>query len=180
MSQLIDQWQNIIATYTKNLFSGFTAQPGLSNLAHLMKNGAGLNTGLDQEGLYDMQSIMEKTIFGLLIPKAWEVSNEDVHPVILYVIHFFSYFLLPSSSSSPRYTRTDKPYCPHPASQTKTPTAAPTTPGRTSSPTPSPPTAASATTTKHTTSSTSPASLAAIPKKNANRDREYYRAGRNC
>lgn len=51
-----------------------------------MQNGTGLNngpTGIDSAGIYDMQAIMENTIFGLLIPKAWQTSNEDVHPVIL-------------------------------------------------------------------------------------------------
>ena len=86
VSQLVNSWEGVIAKYTQNLFSGSTASPGLSDLHNLMQNGAGLNngpTGLDSAGIYDMQAIMENTIFGLLIPKAWQTSNEDVHPVIL-------------------------------------------------------------------------------------------------
>lgn len=86
VSQLVNSWEGVIAKYTANLFSGSMAVPGLSDLYKLMQNGAGLNngpTGLDSAGIYDMQSIMENTIFGLLIPKAWQTSNKDVHPIIL-------------------------------------------------------------------------------------------------
>lgn len=49
-----------------------------------MANGSLLNDGVGAQGIYDMQSIMAQTLFGLLIPKAWQTSNEDVNPFILY------------------------------------------------------------------------------------------------
>ena len=81
----------MISTYTTNLFSGSNKAPSLSDLSNLIANGAALNDntalnpGLADPGLFDMQSIIENTIFGLLIPKAWQTSNQDVHPVILSV-----------------------------------------------------------------------------------------------
>ena len=81
----------MISTYTTNLFSGSNKAPSLTDLSNLIANGAALNDnavlnpGLADPGLFDMQSIMETTIFGLLIPKAWQTSNQDVHPVILSV-----------------------------------------------------------------------------------------------
>ena len=89
VSQLITAWQGMISTYTTNLFSGSNKAPSLTDLSNLIANGAALNDnailipGLADPGLFDMQSITETTILGLLIPKAWQTSNEDVHPVIL-------------------------------------------------------------------------------------------------
>lgn len=51
-----------------------------------MQSGAGLNDGpkgLDSADIYDVQLVMENAILGLLIPKACQTSNENVHPVIL-------------------------------------------------------------------------------------------------
>ncbi|KAK3172387.1 hypothetical protein OEA41_005708 [Lepraria neglecta] len=91
VSQLIGSWQGIISTYTENLFSSSTKVPDLSDLSNLMKNGvalndnAVLNSGLADSSLFNMQNIIENTLFGLLIPKAWQTFNEDVHPAILFV-----------------------------------------------------------------------------------------------
>ena len=49
-----------------------------------MANGSLLNNGVGVQGIYDMQSIRAQILFGLLIPKAWQTSNEDVNPFILY------------------------------------------------------------------------------------------------
>lgn len=56
-----------------------------------MKNGAALNDnaalnpGLADSGLFNMQDILGNMLFGLLITKAWQKSNEDLHPVILFL-----------------------------------------------------------------------------------------------
>ncbi len=81
VSILINSWQNVSATYTSNIFSG--GATSLSQLHDQISFGKGLNPAWGNTGLYDMQGIMAQVLFGLLIPKAWQESNEDVHPVIL-------------------------------------------------------------------------------------------------
>lgn len=81
VSQLIDTWRNVVSTYTADLFSGKAAT--LSDLFNQITSGKALNSAWGRTGLYDMEGIMKKTLFGILIPKAWQESNTDVHPVIL-------------------------------------------------------------------------------------------------
>ena len=152
--QLVNQWQNITAVYTSNLFSGSSSTtPNITDLTNLMANGSLLNNGVGAQDIYDMQSILAETLFGLLIPKAWQTSNEDVNPFILYAV-----LPLPQNPSKPL----------HPASPKTTPQAAPKIPGQNGCPTPPPPPPPSATTTNPTTSSTSRAGPAPSPTQNPN------------
>lgn len=81
VSQMISSWHSVVSDYTSGLFSGGATT--LSQLHDQITDGKGLNPAWGSTGLYDMQTIMAQTLFGLLIPKAWQQSNEDVHPVIL-------------------------------------------------------------------------------------------------
>ena len=120
-----------------------------------MANGSLLNNGVGAQGIYDMQSIMAQTLFGFLIPKAWQTSNEASTPSSCTQS---SPFL-----SSPPNSSTDPSKPLHPASPKTTPQAAPKTLGQNGFPTPPPPPPPSATTTNPTTSSTSRAAPAPSP-----------------
>lgn len=78
---LVATWRKVITTHTQQLFSGDRTDL----LYDQIKQGKCLNIALTSTGLYDMELIMKKTIFGILIPKAWQSSNSGVYPVILCV-----------------------------------------------------------------------------------------------
>ena len=80
VGKLIDQWLATIDAYNKKLFSG--DDEGLAQLTDLIANGR----SLDYQHLPDTQELtatLTKTIFGLLMPRAWQVSAAGVHPFLM-------------------------------------------------------------------------------------------------
>ncbi|KAI5464235.1 hypothetical protein BGZ63DRAFT_461361 [Mariannaea sp. PMI_226] len=72
-------WQNFIAEANAELFSG--ASDSLNALFGLINGGAALNqlTIGDQ----DVLSTVETILYAYMIPQAWAISPQDLHPVII-------------------------------------------------------------------------------------------------
>jgi hypothetical protein len=80
MGNLISFWAKTVAAVNENLFDGSPA--ALAQLSRMIVDGQmlGLNSFPSDA---DIQKSIEQSIYALLIPKAWSLSNEGYHPFIL-------------------------------------------------------------------------------------------------
>ena len=80
MGNLIKTWYATFDTYNQQLFNGSDA--GNTDLYNSITGGKVLEPGYQEDEL-DVQSAIEKAIYGYLIPQAWPLSNLDLHPVVM-------------------------------------------------------------------------------------------------
>jgi len=80
VGNMITMWSAAVAVYNKNLFNGSPASIAL--LHTLISPGKVLQAGFGiDEG--NTTLLIERAIYGNLIPRAWARSNEDLNPFIL-------------------------------------------------------------------------------------------------
>ena len=80
MGNMIKSWYATFDTYNKQIFNG--SDPSNTALYNAITGGQVLEPGFQEDGL-DVQTAIEKAVFGFLIPQAWPLSNLDLHPVVM-------------------------------------------------------------------------------------------------
>ncbi|KAM0796585.1 hypothetical protein BDR22DRAFT_825040 [Usnea florida] len=78
LGNMVTTWEHAINTYNQNLFNGSSSS--INMLHSQITDGHVLEAGFQQDGI---QAAMEKAIYGFLIPQAWNLSNEDLAPVVI-------------------------------------------------------------------------------------------------
>lgn len=80
LGTLVDGWANVTQKYMTNLFSG--SDDALTQLDAYIKDGHWTDPHIDNS-LFSLQGVMEKVLYGQLIPKAWS-EHTAVHPVVVF------------------------------------------------------------------------------------------------
>jgi hypothetical protein len=80
MGNLVSLYYDTITAMNQDLFNGSTASIAL--LTTLIANGQMMEPGT--AGTEDaIRGFFEKSIYGVLIPQAWSLSNKGIHPFVL-------------------------------------------------------------------------------------------------
>lgn len=81
VTKLVDEWRvTIVDALDAWLNPNWDDNEAHAALAESLKEGRWL--GVETEDLYDMKNILEKTIYGMMLPKIWR-QRENIHPVII-------------------------------------------------------------------------------------------------
>ncbi|KAL3418149.1 class III chitinase [Phlyctema vagabunda] len=82
VAEIVDIYREAIDSSVKKLFGG--GEEGRKAMAIALQDGKWLDSSLKNQDLYDMTSILQRTLYGMLLTKTWGLKPTN-HPYILLV-----------------------------------------------------------------------------------------------
>ena len=80
LGNIVRLWSTAVDKSNAELFNG--SDSSIELLYNTITKGKVLGASYSED-LLSTQTAIEKAIFGILIPQAWHLSNEGIHPVIM-------------------------------------------------------------------------------------------------
>lgn len=75
----MDAWQGMIETMNSHLFNGSTSS--VDELYDAIKDGRLLESGHTDLALPEIQNLVERALFAMMIPYSWTLSESNLGPV---------------------------------------------------------------------------------------------------
>jgi len=76
---VVKLWKEGLEAYTKDIFSG--DDDNLYKLRRIIENGKLMDPYVDTPTLLELSASLDKVLYGLLIPTAWSISQDDINPL---------------------------------------------------------------------------------------------------